>query len=730
MVLLCFCGLPNTLMGNEPAGELLYKDASVPVEKRVDDLISRMTVDEKIGQLSQYTLGLNNNINNIGEIIDDIPVGIGSLIYFESDPALRNRMQRRVMQGSRLGIPVIFGYDVIHGFRTVYPIPLGQACSWNPKLVEQACAVAAQEARMSGVDWTFSPMVDVTRDPRWGRVAEGYGEDAYTNGVFAAASVRGYQGDNLSDGNQVAACLKHFVGYGASEAGRDYVYTEISKQTLWDTYLKPFQMGVQAGAATIMSAFNTISGVPASANHYTMTDVLRQKWNFDGLVLSDWGAIGQLKNQGLASTLKEAACYALCAGLDMDMMSHAYDSSLKPLIEDGTITMKQIDEAVRRILRIKFRLGLFEQPYTPVASEEDRFLKSHSREVASRLAAQSMVLLKNDNYILPLSRMQKKIAVIGPMGKNAKDLMGAWCGHGKETDVEQLYDGLVTELSMRAELRYAQGCGMDGDERQGFVEAVELARWADVVILCLGERATWSGENASRASMSLPVIQEELAEELKKCGKPIVLILSNGRPLILNRLEQVADAILEIWQPGLMGASAMAGILSGRINPSGKLAITFPYSIGQIPVYYNQRKSGRSLQGMYQDMTSLPMYPFGYGLSYSHFKYSSLVASRSKIKRNEEVIVQVDVTNAGSVGGMETVHWFISDPYCSITRPIKELKYFDKQYIETGGTRKFCFHIIPKRDLGFVDGKGQLVLELGEYEVLVKDQRVVIELVE
>ena len=726
---LCLLGVTHSLSSKDKKSIPLYKDAKAPIEKRIDDLISRMTLEEKVLQLNQYTLGRNNNVNNVGEEVKKVPSEIGSLIYFDINPELRNSMQKKAMEESRLGIPIIFGYDAIHGFRTIYPISLGQACSWNPGLVEQACAVSAQEARMSGVDWTFSPMIDVARDPRWGRVAEGYGEDPYTNGVFAAASVRGYQGDDMSAENRMAACLKHYVGYGASEAGRDYVYTEISAQTLWDTYLLPYEMGVKAGAATLMSSFNDISGVPGSANPYIMTEILKKRWKHDGFIVSDWGAVEQLKNQGLAATKKDAARYAFNAGLEMDMMSHAYDRHLKELVEEGKVTMAQVDESVRLVLRVKFRLGLFERPYTPVTNEKDRFFRPQSMAVAAQLAAESMVLLKNDNQILPLTN-KKKIAVVGPMAKNGWDLLGSWCGHGKDTDVEMLYDGLTAEFGGDAELRYAMGCKPQGNDRSGFAGALDVARWSDVVIVCLGEMLTWSGENASRSTIALPQIQEELVKELKKAGKPVVLVLVNGRPLELNRLEPVSDAILEIWQPGVNGALPMAGILSGRINPSGKLAMTFPYSTGQIPIYYNRRKSGRGHQGFYKDITSDPLYPFGHGLSYTEFKYGTVTPSATKVKRGDKLSAEVTVTNTGSRDGAETVHWFISDPYCSITRPVKELKHFEKQLIKAGETNTFRFDIDLERDFGFVNEDGKRFLEAGEYHILVQGQTVKIELID
>lgn len=726
---LCLLGVTHSLSSKDKKSIPLYKDAKAPIEKRIDDLISRMTLEEKVLQLNQYTLGRNNNVNNVGEEVKKVPSEIGSLIYFDINPELRNSMQKKAMEEFRLGIPIIFGYDAIHGFRTIYPISLGQACSWNPGLVEQACAVSAQEARMSGVDWTFSPMIDVARDPRWGRVAEGYGEDPYTNGVFAAASVRGYQGDDMSAENRMAACLKHYVGYSASEAGRDYVYTEISAQTLWDTYLLPYEMGVKAGAATLMSSFNDISGVPGSANPYIMTEILKKRWKHDGFIVSDWGAVEQLKNQGLAATKKDAARYAFNAGLEMDMMSHAYDRHLKELVEEGKVTMAQVDESVRRVLRVKFRLGLFERPYTPVTNEKDRFFRPQSMAVAAQLAAESMVLLKNDNQILPLTN-KKKIAVVGPMAKNGWDLLGSWCGHGKDTDVEMLYDGLTAEFGGDAELRYAMGCKPQGNDRSGFAGALDVAHWSDVVIVCLGEMLTWSGENASRSTIALPQIQEELVKELKEAGKPVILVLSNGRPLELNRMEPLCDAILEIWQPGINGARSMAGILSGRINPSGKLAMTFPYSTGQIPIYYNRRKSGRGHQGFYKDITSDPLYPFGHGLSYTEFKYGTVTPSATKVKRGDKLSAEVTVTNTGARDGAETVHWFISDPYCSITRPVKELKHFEKQFIKAGETKTFRFDIDLERDFGFVNEDGKRFLEAGEYHILVQGQTVKIELID
>lgn len=522
--------------------------------------------------------------------------------------------------------------------------------------------------------------------------------------------MKGYQGNNLADGEHIAACLKHYIGYGASEAGRDYVYTEISPQTLWDTYMLPYEMGVKAGAVTLMSGFHDISGVPASANHYTMREVLKGRWSHDGFVVSDWGSIVQLISQGAAEDLKEASEKAIMAGVDMDMMSRGYDKYLKELVGEGKVPVEIVDDAVRRILRLKFRLGLFENPYIRETTEKERFLQPEDIKIAEKLAEESFVLLKNKEKRLPLAA-DTKVAVIGPLGKNRWNLLGSWTAHGKDGDVVGIYDGLKLELKDLSQLLYAKGCDFDGKDESGFAEAVATAGKADVILLCLGEKRNWSGENASRASIALPKIQEKLAMELKKTGKPIVLILSNGRPLELCRLEPVCDAIVEIWQPGIAGGKPLAGILTGRINPSGKLPITFPYATGQIPIYYNRRQSARPHQGKYQDLTIEPLYEFGHGLSYTTFEYGDLKASATQLKRGDKLSVEVAVTNTGDRDGAETVYWFITDPYSTITRPVKELKYFEKQTIRAGETRTFRFEVDLLRDLGFIDGDGKRFLE-------------------
>lgn len=702
----------------------VYKDKNAAVETRVKDLVSKMNLEEKILQLNQYTAGQNTNINNIGEAMKSIPAGIGSLIYFGADPDYRNAIQKKAMEESRLGIPILFGFDVIHGFRTVYPISLAQACSWNPALVTQAATVAAKEANLSGVDWTFSPMIDVARDARWGRVAEGYGEDPYTNAVFGVATVQGYQGKNLSDPYSIAACLKHYVGYGESEGGRDYHYSDISMQSLWETYLPPYEACVKAGAATLMSSFNDISGVPGSANPYTLTDVLKKQWKHDGFVVSDWDAINQLIAQGVAADRKEAGLKAFMSGVEMDMTDNIYFQNLAALIAEKKIPMAKIDDAVSRILRVKFRLGLFDQPYTTVVDESVRYLQPESRAVAQKLAAESMVLLKNNSNTLPLNTSVKQIALIGPMAANKANLIGAWAAHGNEKDVESIAEGLEKEFGSAVKINAAKGCDFDGNDESGFAEAISVAQTSDVILVCLGEKKEWSGENASRSTIALPVLQEKLVQELKKTGKPIVLILSNGRPLELVRLEPLADAIVEMWQPGVAGGSALAGILSGKINPSGKLSITFPLTTGQIPVYYNMRQSARPYSGKYQDVPTEPLYWLGHGLSYTTFTYGNVNISATSIKKTEKLTVEVEVSNTGKVSGTETVLWYINDPACSISRPMKELKYFEKKELAAGSKSVFKFEINPTRDLSYTDATGKRFLEAGDYFVLVNNQKV------
>ena len=702
----------------------VYKDASADIEARVNDLIDRMTLKEKILQLNQYVLGVNTVENNFGEVVKDIPVEIGSLIYFNDHAEVRNAMQKKAMEESRLGIPILFGHDVIHGYRTIYPIPLALACSWNPELVRQASEVAAQEAYACGVNWTFSPMIDVSRDPRWGRVMECFGEDPYTNAVFCEAVVKGYQGDDLSEKNRIAACLKHYVGYGASEAGRDYVPTEISDQTLWDTYLPPFEAGVKAGAATLMSGFHTISGIPASAHHYILTEVLKEKWQHDGFVVSDWGAVEQLRYQGMAENEKEATMLAFNAGIEMDMADRMYQKYLEELLNEGKVDIKQIDESVRRVLRVKFRLGLFENPYVEEKPESEIYLLPNSLQIVEQAAVESMVLLKNEDSILPLEKVGT-IALIGPVASDSAQHLGNWGARARVEDVVGIVQGMCEEYAGKSKILTAKGCDFEGNDKSGFAEAVRVAKASDVVVLCMGHKGFWSGENQSRSTIEIPQIQEDLLTAIEATGKPVVVLVTTGRPVELHCIEQKADAILQTWHSGIRAGKAIAGLLSGRYNPSGKLAMTFPYTTGQIPIYYNRRHRARTGdQGLYKDITSEPMYSFAHGLSYSTFEYGKLTVSAEKLKAGERIYAEISVKNTSQRDGFETVHWYVNDPFSHITRPVKELKYFEKKYIKAGESTTFRFEIDPIRDLGFVNRKGEKYLDKGEYRIMVGNQSV------
>lgn len=676
---------------------LPYRDETLSIEKRVEDLLTRMTLDEKVAQLNQSMIGVNDNPNNIESQKRKFNPLTGSYIYEQGDVEKRNEYQRQAIEETRLGIPLIFAYDVIHGFRTVYPIPLAQACSWNPGLVEQACRMAAKEASATGLDWTFAPMIDVAHDPRWGRVAEGYGEDPLANAVFGVASIKGYQGDDLSKLGTVAACLKHFVGYSESEGGRDYSYTDISERALWEWYLPPYKAGVDAGVATIMSSFSDINGVPAVCNEFYLNQVLRKQWNFDGVVVSDWNSINNLNAQGFSKDKKVQAKASIEAGNDIDMVARVYDI-IPELVEEGRLAMDIVDEAVRRVLRLKFRLGLFERPYTENLPESERYLKPEYLKVAEELAVESMVLLKNEGNILPFGEKVKSIALVGNMLDDKEALLGSWSAHGSVNDVVSIKEGLEQVLPKGTRL-------VDNPER------------ADVILLCIGETRKMSGENASRSTIQLP--GAELIEQYEAYKKPIVLVVSSGRPVSLEKLEPQVAAILHIWQPGLRGSIALAKLLTGQENPSGKLAMTFPRHVGQLPIYYNMHyRARRGSLGAYQDLDMSPMYPFGYGLSYTQFKYESLSIDVQSLE------ARVKVSNIGKRAGKESVLWFISDPEASITQPIKKLKHFEKVELQPGESAEIAFNINPDRDLSYPGFDGKQILEPGQFVLQVADQSV------
>ena len=732
----------------------VYEDPSAPIEARIADLLSQMTLEEKTCQMATLygsgrvlkdawpTDGWSTEIwkDGIGNI-DEQANGLGkfgSELSYPYANSVKNRheIQRWFVEQTRLGIPVDFTNEGIRGLchdrATMFPAQCGQGATWNKKLIREIAKVTANEAKALGYTNIYSPILDIAQDPRWGRVVECYGEDPYLNTVFGVASVKGYQGEKLSDPYSIAACLKHYVGYGVSEGGRDYRYTDISPQALWETYLPPYEAGVKAGAATLMSSFNDISGIPATSNHYILTEILKNKWQHDGFVVSDWNAIEQLIYQGVAKDRKEAAYKAFHAGVEMDMRDNVYCEYLEQLVAEKKIQVSQIDDAVARILRLKFRLGLFDEPYAKELIEQERYLQQEDIALAGRLAEESMVLLKNANNLLPFSSMIKKVAVIGPIAKDSVNLLGAWAFKGKAEDVETIYEGMQKEFGDKVRLDYEQGCALDGSDESGFSAALKTAEASDVVVLCLGESKQWSGENASRSTIALPDIQEKLLLHLKQANKPIVLVLSSGRPLELIRLEPQVEAIIEMWQPGVAGGTPLAGILSGRVNPSGKLSVTFPLSTGQIPVYYNMRQSARPFDAMgdYQDIPTEPLYSFGYGLSYTTFVYSDAKLSSLKIRKDQKITAEVTVTNAGKVEGKETVLWYVSDPFCTISRPMKELKFFEKQSLNAGESRVFRFDIDPMRDLSYTDATGKRFLEPGEFIVSVGGRKLTFEVVD
>lgn len=699
-----------------------YRRADLPVEQRIEDLLARMTLEEKIDQLHQGNVG-DANPNNLAARAHEFKPTYGS--YIVGGPsifAVRNAVQRRAVEQSRLGIPVIFGADVIHGYRVIVPIPLAQACAWDPALVERAAAMAAAESRAQGIDWTFAPMVDHCVDARWGRIAETFGESPHASAVFAAAAVRGYQGAQLGGPDSIAACLKHYVGYGASEGGRDYAATEISAQTLWDKHLPPFEAGVRAGARSVMSAFNDLSGIPASAHRTTLTTILRERWGFTGLVVSDWNSVLQLTYQGFAADEAEAVAKALDAGVDLDMADGLYTKHLAALVAGGRVSPAIIDEAVRRVLRVKFELGLFEKPFaerTPLTNAAPTALPLG---LAEEFAAHSIVLLKNARA-LPLPANVGRIALIGPIAENRAALLGSWAQQGRPDETQSLAEALRERLPAGAALRVEEGCPISRDDPADFSAAVAAARESDVVLLCLGEEQGMSGENASRSTLRLAGKQEELARAVAAAGKPIVLVLVSGRPLELQGIEPQMSAIVAAWQGGSRAAAALADTLLGRRNPSGRLAITWPRTTGQIPVAHNLRPRARlGDEGAYKDIATTPLYEFGHGLSYTHFSYGPLRLERDTVSRTGRLVAELTVTNDGPRDGIETVLWFIRDPAASITRPLRELKHFEKAALAAGERRVFRFEIDPLRDLSFPNADGDRVLETGEILLFAGDR--------
>lgn len=714
---------------------LLVVCASIFAQKNyqvlADELLKKMTLDEKIGQLTLYTSGwtvtgpsLNDNYKN------DVRSGKCGNIFNAHTAQYNRDLQKIAVEETRLGIPLLFGYDVIHGYKTIFPIPIGESCSWDLELIEKTARLSAKEAAAGGLHWTFNPMVDIARDPRWGRIAEGSGEDPYLGGLIGAAKVKGTQGSDLADKNTLLACVKHFAAYGAAQAGRDYHTVDISDIELRQTYLPTYKKCIDAGCKTVMTSFNELHGVPVSGSKYLMNDILREEWNFDGFIVTDYTAINEMIEHGFSEDLKHAASQSINAGVDMDMQGGAYQKHLKKLIEEGMVKEETIDKSVRRILIAKYELGLFDDPYRysdtireqqVVRSEE---MMQHSREAATR----SMVLLKNDSIdglpLLPLSTDIKKVAVIGPLGNNKVDQLGSWHASGESKKTVTLFEALKKEYPT-IQFTYLEGASTtDKSKPKKLDETIELASKSDLVILALGENYRQSGEAASRTNIDLPGNQLELAAAIVDTKKPIVAVLMAGRPMTINYLQENVPAILYAWQPGTMGGPAIADLLYGKVNPSAKLTITFPRSAGQIPIYYSMKNTGRPYEeknkytSKYIDSPNEPLYPFGYGLSYTTYKYSNLKVSSNTWNGKEKLKVTITVKNTGSYNGEEIVQLYIRDRVASLTRPVKELKGFKKIKLIKGESKNLVFELEAK-DLAFYHPEKKWITEPGKFDIMV-----------
>ncbi len=702
------------------------------IDQRVDSVLKLMTLEEKIGQLNQY----NDDWNATGPVTLDstkkeqvLKGQVGSLLNCVG--VRRTRVWQEVAMRSRLKIPLIFGQDVIHGYKTTFPIPLAEACSWDMDIIERSARVAATEASASGIHWTFAPMVDIARDPRWGRVMEGAGEDPYLGSKIAYARVKGFQGDGLGNTNSVMACAKHFAAYGAAIGGRDYNSVDMSDRMLWEVYLPPFKAAVDAGAATFMNSFNDINGIPATGNKYLQRDILKGKWGFRGFVVSDWGSIGEMINHGNVKNGYEAALSAITAGSDMDMESRCYKNNLAQLVTDKKVPVSLIDDAVKRILKKKFELGLFDDPFRFCNAErEQKALNDPAHERTAREAAsKSIVLLKNQNNLLPLSKNTKVIAFIGPLVKAVKQNKGFWDVEVPGVDsnfIVSQWEGLQNKVGSSTTLLYAKGCDIEGDDRGGFAEAVTVAKQSDVILLSIGERRDMSGEAKSRSNINIPGVQEELLKELLATGKPVVVLINAGRPLVFDYTATNAPAILYTWWLGSEAGNAIADVLFGDYNPSAKLPISFPKAIGQIPVYYSHFNTGRpaandddkNYRSSYNDLSIYPEYEFGYGLSYTSFVYSGLKLDKTKIKTNERIQVSVTIRNTGTYDGEEIVQLYIRDKVGSIVRPVSELKDFTKVKLKAGESKTIQF-TIDKAKLSFYNQQLQWVAEPGDFELMI-----------
>jgi len=713
---------------------------SQQTEAKIDSVLKLMTLEEKLGQLNQiggtWYSDKTERLNE--EQTAMLKAGkIGSFLGI-TGAAETGRIQRIAVEESRMKIPVLFGLDIIHGYRTITPIPLAEASSWNPELVEKSAHMAAVEGSAGGLHWTFAPMVDIARDPRWGRIAEGSGEDPLLGSVMAAARVKGFQGKNLLEFGSLIACAKHFAAYGGAEAGRDYNTVDMSERTLREIYLPPYKAAVDAGAWTLMSSFNEIGGVPSTASHWLMTDLLRNEWGFKGFVVSDFTAVLELMNHRIAKDSVEAGIAALSAGVDVDMVSRIYVDTLVDAVRSKKFSEEIVNEAVRRVLRVKFAYGLFDNPYRNAdpQKEKELLLAKEHRDAAREMAQQSIVLLKNEKNILPLRKSLKTIALIGPLAGNEhrRELVGTWAWAEKPEDVVSVIEGIKSKISRKTKIFYDKGCELESDSGLRITQAVKLAKQSDVVIAVLGESQRVSGEAASKTNLDLPKRQKELLQALYKTGKPIVLVLMNGRPLTLQWEADNIPAIVEAWHLGVEAGNAVADVLFGDVNPNGKLPVTFPRNVGQIPLYYNYKSTGRPIvekekfTSKYIDSPNSPLFPFGFGLSYTTFAYSNLKVSpavrdavqrhSSNIKKEQSVTVTVDVKNTGKRAGDEVVQLYIRDDVSSVTRPVKELRGFKKISL-AAGEKKIVEFTLPPESLSFYNLAMKKVVEPGTFTVFV-----------
>ncbi len=697
------------------------------IDQRVDSVLKLMTIDEKIGQMSLFTSDWDVTGPTMRkEYKDDIRKGKAGNIFNAHTAKYNRELQRLAVEETRLKIPLLFGYDVIHGYKTIFPIPLGEAASWDLAAIEKSASVAAAESAAAGLHWTFAPMVDIARDPRWGRVMEGAGEDTYLGSLIAKARVQGFQGNGFQNSDKVAACVKHFAAYGAALGGRDYNTVDMSDRAFRETYLPPYRAAVDAGALSVMTSFNEFDGVPASGSAYLLKDILRREMGFKGMVVSDYTSINEMVNHGIVANDKEAGELSLHAGMDMDLQGAVFYNHLQKSLSEGKVSIKEIDNAVRNVLKLKFLLGLFDNPYQFMDEEREKrvVFSKENQAAALDVAKKSIVLLKNEKQTLPLAK-NAKIALIGPLADNKAELNGAWTGAGNANDCVSVEEG-IRNVAPNAILSKSKGCDFNDKNKDGFEAALAVAKNADIIVACVGEQGWMVGEASSRSDITLPGVQEDLIKELLKTGKPVVVVLMNGRPLAIPYLAENCPAILETWFLGTQAGNAIASVLFGDYNPSGKLPMTFPRSLGQVPIFYSNKNTGRPQPNdpnfkwcsRYLDTPNSPQYPFGFGLSYTTFEYSDLNVSKEKFRRGENVIINVTISNTGKYDGEETAQLYVRDLVGSVTRPLKELKGYQKIFLKAGEKKTISFTISDK-DLAFFTKNMSFKAESGDFEVFV-----------